>query len=117
MGNIFDITASSLHQPTDELEYVCCNYLYGIIVVTIRRSNKPGKEKRERQAKWFNRLAVLETRADKRATLIWQIYLPVIFTVYALLLGMPFVLASYPYPHSLLVLFQELYIYNRIDRY
>ena len=32
---------------------------------------------------------MLETRADKRASFIWRIYLPVIFFMYGLLLGIP----------------------------
>uniref|UniRef100_A0A1X7SM46 ABC-2 type transporter transmembrane domain-containing protein n=1 Tax=Amphimedon queenslandica TaxID=400682 RepID=A0A1X7SM46_AMPQE len=39
------------------------------------------------QASWFARLAVLEARASKRASLIWMFYLPVIFFVYGFVLG------------------------------
>ena len=42
---------------------------------------------KQEKASWFNRLAVLETRADKRTTLVWNVYLPVIFFGYGFVLG------------------------------
>jgi hypothetical protein len=40
-----------------------------------------------KQASWFSRMSVLETRASKTTTIIWTFYLPVIFLAYVILLG------------------------------
>ncbi len=40
-----------------------------------------------KSASSFDRLSVLETRAGKRSSIIWRLYLPVIFFVYGVLLG------------------------------
>ena len=51
------------------------------------RAEQGRMRKVAKHAGTFNRLAVLETRANLRNTWVWRLYLPVIFFSYGLLLG------------------------------
>ena len=56
-------------------------------IISFECSSIEQATKVNRQANFFDRLAVLEARASLKTTLIWRLYLPVIFLSYGILLG------------------------------